>query len=93
MDSSIALQSSIGLRGGLKQYSDTYYSTVMRRRRGEWTLRFGVLAAIIKDQGIPFESTLFSELAKLLGSKRLRITVLLVLRTAQWEEFTNSPRK
>ncbi|CAD7085746.1 unnamed protein product [Hermetia illucens] len=40
----------------------------------EWIPRFGVPAVVITDQGMQFESTLFSELGKLLGFKRQRTT-------------------
>lgn len=39
-----------------------------------WIARFGVPKLVITDQGRQFESTLFQELAKLLGFKRLRST-------------------
>ena len=51
---------------------DITAGTVARAFIGSWIARFGVPSTVSTDRGRQFDSTLWTELIRLLGSKRIR---------------------
>ena len=50
---------------------DITAGTVARAFIGSWIVRFGVASTVSTDRGRQFDSTLWTELMRLLGSKRI----------------------
>jgi len=67
--------------------SDSTAPTVAQAFMSNWISRFGVPSTLTTDQDAQFESNLWNELMKLLGSKRIRMTAYHPISNGLVERF------